>query len=109
MFIRAINMFLFFVLPLLILFLTRKKPIHQMVLWTSIVQAVALFIKIILYPIAWTLSWGISFSEAASFYNLSGWYSGSNVQMLYLAVASIVFTALAILCTAIYRQKKEQR
>lgn len=108
-FIGVINIFLFFILPLLILFLTRKKPIRQMILWTASVQAVALFIKIVLSPIAWRLSWGTSFSEAVSFSTLSSWYSGSGVQMLHFAVASIVFTALAILCTAIYRQKKEQR
>lgn len=108
-FIGVINIFLFFILPLLILFLTRKKPIRQMILWTASVQAVALFIKIVLSPIAWHLSWGTSFSEAVSFSTLSSWYSGSGVQMLHFAVASIVFTALAILCAAIYRQKKEKK
>lgn len=107
MFILMINLFLFFFLPLVVLFLTKKRPIHQMILWTTIVQAIALFARIILYPIAWTLSWGIPFSDAISRSNFSNWYSGSGMQLLYLTGISIVFTALAILCTALYRRKKE--
>lgn len=107
MFILVINLFLFFLLPPLILFLTRRQPIHQMILWTTVVQAIVLFVRIILYPIAWTLSWGIPFSDAISRSNFSNWYSGSGMQLLYLTGISIVFTALAILCTALYRRKKE--
>ena len=93
---------IFFVLPILILILTRKRPVSQMVLWTAIVQAA----RIVMYPVAWCLSWGFSFSKAISYENLSGWYSGSGIQMIYLALASIVFTALITLCAVAIRKKK---
>lgn len=106
--ILLINLFLFFLLPFLVLFLTRKRPIPQMVLWTALVQVIVLFARTVVYPIVLPLSWGIPFSEAASLANLSNWYSGSGIQLLYLAVASILVTVIAILCTAIYRKKTER-
>ena len=100
------NAFLFFLLPILVLFLTRKRTVRQMVLWTALVQVVVLAARIVVYPVAWCLSWGFSLSEAMSYENLSAWYSGSGIQMIFLAIASIVFTALLLLCAAGIRKKK---
>lgn len=102
-----LNIFLFFLLPVLVLVLTRKRPVYQMVLWTAIVQIVAVGVRIVAYPVALCLSWGASFVEAISYENLSAWYSGSGIQLIYLAMASIVFTALSILCAVAIRKKKK--
>ena len=101
-----LDVLIFFVLPILILILTRKRPVYQMVLWTAIVQAVAVAARIVMYPVAWCLSWGFSFSKAISFENLAAWYSGSGIQMLFLALASIVFTVLIVFCAVAIRKKK---
>lgn len=101
-----LNVFLFFFLPILVLFLTWKRPVHQMILWTALVQVVVLVARLVAYPVAWCLSWGFPFSKAISYENLSTWYSGSGIQMIFLAIASIVFTALLLLCAAGIRKKK---
>ncbi len=105
-FMLVLNVFLFFLLPILVLFLTRKRTVRQMVLWTALVQVVVLAARIVVYPVAWCLSWGFSLSEAMSYENLSAWYSGSGIQLIFLAIASIVFTALILLCAAGIRTKR---
>lgn len=85
------NIFVFFLLPLLVLFLTRKLSVRGMILWTAGVQVVALLLRMVVYPVRLSLSWGMSLLESLSYSNLSAWYSGSGVQLIYLAVISLVF------------------
>ena len=94
------NIFVFFLLPLLVLFLTRKLSVRGMILWTAGVQVVALLLRMVVYPVRLSLSWGMSLLESLSYSNLSAWYSGSGVQLIYLAVISLVFTAIVIACAA---------
>ena len=42
------NIFVFFLLPLLVLFLTRKLSVRGMILWTAGVQVVALLLPYLL-------------------------------------------------------------
>lgn len=100
------NIFVFFLLPLLVLFLTRKLSVRGMILWTAGVQVVALLLRMVVYPVRLSLSWGMSLLESLSYSNLSAWYSGSGVQLIYLAVISLVFTAIVIACAAGVRKKK---
>ena len=100
------NIFVFFLLPLLVLFLTRKLSVCGMVLWTAGVQVVALLLRMVVYPVRLSLSWGMSLLESLSYSNLSAWYSGSGVQMIYLAVISLVFTAIVIACAVGVRKKR---
>ena len=44
------NIFVFFLLPLLVLFLTRKLSVCGMILWTAGVQVVALLLRMVVYP-----------------------------------------------------------
>ena len=90
------NIFVFFLLPLLVLFLTRKLSVRGMILWTAGVQVVALLLRMVVYPVRLSLSYS----------NLSAWYSGSGVQLIYLAVISLVFTAIVIACAAGVRKKR---
>ena len=99
------NIFVFFLLPLLVLFLTRKLSVRGMILWTAGVQVVALLLLVV-YPVRLSLSWGMSLLESLSYSNLSAWYSGSGVQLIYLAVISLVFTAIVIACAAGVRKKR---
>lgn len=100
------NIFVFFLLPLLVLFLTRKLSVRGMILWTAGVQVVALLLRMVVYPVRLSLSWGMSLLGSLSYSNLSAWYSGSGVQLIYLAVISLVFTAIVIACAAGVRKKK---
>ena len=100
------NIFVFFLLPLLVLFLTRKLSVRGMILWTAGVQVVALLIRMVVYPVRLSLSWGMSLLESLSYSNLSAWYSGSGVQLIYLAVISLVVTAIVIACAAGVRKKR---
>ena len=100
------NIFVFFLLPLLVLFLTRKRSVCGMVLWTAGVQVVALLLRMVVYPVRLSVSWGMSVLESLSYSNLSAWYSGSGVQMIYLAVISLVFTAIVIACAVGVRKKR---
>lgn len=102
-----LNVFLFFLLPILVLLLVRKRTVRQMVLCTAFVQVIVLIAKIVVCPVAWCLSWGFSLSEAISYENLSAWYSGSGIQMIFLATISIFFTMLIIFCAVAVRKKKE--
>lgn len=52
------NIFVFFLLPLLVLFLTRKLSVRGMILWTAGVQVVALLLRMVVYPVRLSLSWG---------------------------------------------------
>lgn len=54
------NIFVFFLLPLLVLFLTRKLSVRGMILWTAGVQVVALLLRMVVYPVRLSLSWGMS-------------------------------------------------
>ena len=85
------NIFVFFLLPLLVLFLTRKLSVRGMILWTAGVQVVALLLRMVVYPVRLSLSWGMSLLESLSYSNLSAWYSGSGVQLIYLAVSGKLF------------------
>ena len=100
------NIFVFFLLPLLVLFLTRKLSVRGMVLWTAGVQVVALLLRMVVYPVRLSLSWGMSLLESLSYSNFSAWYSGSGVQIIYLAVISLVFTAIVIACAVGVRKKR---
>ena len=100
------NIFVFFLLPLLLLFLTRKLSVRGMILWTAGVQVVALLLRMVVYPVWLSVSWGMSLLESLSYSNLSAWYSGSGVQMIYLAVISLVFTAIVIACAVGVRKKR---
>ena len=100
------NIFVFFLLPLLVLFLTRKLSVRGMILWTAGVQVVALLLRMVVYPVRLSLSWGMSLLESLSYSNLSAWYSGSGVQLIYLAVISLVFTAIVIACAAESERKE---
>lgn len=53
------NIFVFFLLPLLVLFLTRKLSVRGMILWTAGVQVVALLLRMVVYPVRLSLSWGM--------------------------------------------------
>ena len=100
------NIFVFFLLPLLVLFLSRKLSVRGMILWTAGVQVVALLLRMVVYPVRLSVSWGMSLLESLSYSNLSAWYSGSGVQMIYLAVISLVFTAIVIACAVGVRKKR---
>lgn len=100
------NIFVFFLLPLLVLFLTHKLSVRGMILWTAGVQVVALLLRMVVYPVWLSVSWGMSLLESLSYSNLSAWYSGSGVQMIYLAVISLVFTAIVIACAVGVRKKR---
>ena len=67
------NIFVFFLLPLLVLFLTRKLSVRGMILWTAGVQVVALLLRMVVYPVRLSLSWGMSLLESLSNSNLSAW------------------------------------
>ena len=54
------NIFVFFLLPLLVLFLSRKLSVRGMILWTAGVQVVALLLRMVVYPVRLSLSWGMS-------------------------------------------------
>ena len=54
------NIFVFFLLPLHVLFLTRKLSVRGMILWTAGVQVVALLLRMVVYPVRLSLSWGMS-------------------------------------------------
>ena len=58
------NIFVFFLLPLLVLFLTRKLSVRGMILWTAGVQVVALLLRMVVYPVRLSLSWGMSLLES---------------------------------------------
>ena len=100
------NIFVFFLLPLLVLFLSRKLSVRGMILWTAGVQVVALLLRMVVYPVWLSVSWGMSLLESLSYSNLSAWYSGSGVQLIYLAVISLVFTAIVIACAVGIRKKR---
>ena len=100
------NIFVFFLLPLLVLFLTRKLSVRGMILWTAGVQVVALLLRMVVYPVRLSLSWGMSLLESLSYSNLSAWYSGSGVQLSYLAVNTSEITAIVIACAAGVRKKR---
>ena len=53
------NIFVFFLLPLLVLFLTRKLSVRGMILWTAGVQVVALLLRMVVYPVRLSLSWDV--------------------------------------------------
>lgn len=78
---------------------------RQMVLWTTIVQVVVVGVRIVVYPVALCLSWGYSFVKAI---NISSWYSGSGIQMIFLVLASIVFTVLIPLCAIASGRRKKR-
>lgn len=57
-------------------------------------------------PVDEDTAWEMFLLESLSYSNLSAWYSGSGVQLIYLAVISLVFTAIVIACAAGVRKKK---
>lgn len=101
-----LNVFVFFLLPILVLFLTRRFSPRTMIFWTAGVQVVALLLRMIAYPVWLSISWGMSLLEALSYRNLSAWYSGSGIQLVYLAMISLAFTVIILACTVVVHNKR---
>ena len=102
------NFLLLFFLPAAALFLTRRKKVSQMILWTLLAEGIGLLVRFILDPIVRCLSWGLSLPDAMTFF--SSWY-GNSLFLFILALigSSILFTVLILLFATIYRAKKRHK
>ena len=94
-----VNLILIFGIPLLALFLSRKRSVHAMTLWTILAEVFVIVIYVVVRPIAYHLSWGTPAEEAISLDTIAGFLHGDGSIGLAILAASVVLTGVALLLT----------